>query len=262
MKKNDINLFINTSSLFINFWLGFKIILLTVKILLAKWFNIDWIIQLYSIQPTNTSKSSIWTYLSVLTFYSIEFFLLIFIITGLSFFVIKRQNQGRFKIYYYVAILVAILILYSNVISGIITRSNFYHFLNWLHISYSIMISGVILLFFIAIGLFAWISNKYLKIMTEKIERRNNLLHSVSSVKHFVPEGVTALFLLYFPYIGDLNIYQSTEFFLSTIIILSTVFVKKIKYRRFKEEFEEKINKIYLSIAIAQYALFFVCNLI
>ncbi len=259
MTKQRVNLFINTTFLFVASWLSIKLLLIIGKIFVAGIFNIEWIYNGYSIFPISPSNSEVWTYLSVISFFSVDLILLLCIAAVcIVFLFFKKINNKQKEPYLYWVLITTLLVLFSNVISGVLTKTNLYYVLNWLHVSYSIMILTVMPFFFIGIGILTWISYQYLIAVTTKVVSEKINHFYISTYKHLSPVGIIGLLLLYIPVIFTFNKYLYTELVLSIILVIGIGLVKKIKNRQFYDSFTNKVNLLFIAIASVLYCIFII----
>ncbi len=254
-----LNLFINTTFFFLSTWLSIKMLMMIGKIVVAGIFNIEWIYKGYAIFPISPANSGVWTYLSVISFFSVDLILLLSITAiCFAFLFFKKITNKPKEIYFYWALISTLLILFSDVISGVLTKTNLYYVLNWLHASYSIMILTVMPFFFIGVGILAWICYQYMIAITTKEVSENNNQISISTYKLLTPVGIMSLLFLYIPIIFTLDKYLYTEFVLSIILVLGISLVKKIKNRRFYDTLSNKVNRLFITVASVLYCIFII----
>ncbi len=257
MAKQNQNLFINTTFLFLSSWLSIKMLLIISKIVVAGIFNIEWIYKGYTIFPISSENSGVWTYFSVIFFFSVDFILLLIISAiCIAFLFFKKINNKQKELYFYWVLISTLLILFSDVISSILSKTNSFYLFNWLHISYSIMILTVMPIFFIGVGILAWLCYQYLIAITTKVVSEKNNQISISTYKLYTSAGIIGILILYLPYLSSFNKFTQAEFLLSIVFVLSTSLVKKIRGREISKFLTGRIKPFFIAVASVLYVLF------
>lgn len=221
MSKKQLTASFQSFILFMLSFLLLKILVGVFKQAYALYADIDTKLIAYNFIGVSPANSQVWTKLNVRIFYSIDFIILLitFILFTLKSFVFEALNNERRRIYFYLSFLSFVLMV-SSVISGIITKKEFYHALNWFYLSYSSMLIIVILLLIVSLVYLLYIKEFFLCFLPD-IESFSSYWYffRMYGITVFTPI-VLALGVVYLPYIIRFSLLDIVGIFFIIIVLL------------------------------------------
>lgn len=248
--------FFNNLCAFIISFLSIKSLLILIRVFIANLFGIDILLRNYSILGVSPANSAVWTKTSVILFYSSEIIvlLLLTVVFGILFY----RNKAKFaykKFLFLWFFVVSCLFFFSAIISGIVTRSNSYHFFNWMYVSYTLMLVVSIGVLFAATVSGLFLNTLFLNFGNPfRINTKSNIFRIETTWFNnvFFPICL-GLILLYLPFARTIGKYEGIEIFIFLLFILFGS-VHVLKYNKLNDyALVHHLNKSILKIAILVY---------
>ena len=263
--KKELSTLLNSLSMFIISYLFLKIMLILVKMVLAYAQGIETTMNNFTLWGISAANSGVWNFRSVLSFYSSELItILIFMVA--SFVTYKKHvgEKGFIKFFSFWIFVTSVLIFNGLLTSGIITKSNVFHFFDWLYLSYSdILIIGLAAIFItLALGL---ILNKYF-LKFRASNRRKPISNIYGLLKAYLITNTipifAGIFILYLPFWKSFHKYDFIEiatyilFVLSGLLLTSKSYSKKIHFDNISQ-----VNGYLVSAACISYCIFYIFSM-
>ena len=159
-KKQKINLFINSLGIFLSSFFLVKISIILVKLFTSWGFNIDTKLVNFRLMGISPASSDVWTTPSVFSFYSVDIYVSIFflVLSLISF----KQSSGKSTktaVGYLWLGFSAMHSIFAGIMAGIVTKSNVFHFLQWMYIPYFVMMPVAIAMPLFMFGS-GWVYNR------------------------------------------------------------------------------------------------------
>ena len=164
MRKISINqkrnILLSSLGVFLFSFICIKVVIILSKYIVAWIFGIDTFLVSFRLMGISPSYSQVWSVTSVYAFYSIELIVpLIFYLAALSLLIRNTKKHTNVKVFYLWLGFTSFYIFFASIIAGIVTKTNIFHFLQWIYIPYYIMMLIAVLIFVVSI-VFAFFYNK------------------------------------------------------------------------------------------------------
>jgi hypothetical protein len=262
--QQKLTLFINSLGTFLVSFFIVKISIILVKYIVSWLFSIDTTLIAYRLMGISPADSVVWNISSIYSFYSAE--LVVSLVIFLRSFIIFRTRtdlQTQRRIFHLWLGFSAGHSFFSGIVSGMVTRSNVFHFLQWLYIPNHVLILIVFLLIPIML-LFGWFYNRQFIIASPVPENRSQLndQRAVLFFSMFLPAlaGILALFI---PLAFSFHRYEFYEFLVLIVMAAPVMFYFfLVDYFRPSENFSKvmKFRNIYIAISIS--VIFLIINVL
>jgi hypothetical protein len=261
--KEKRNIYLNSLALFLLSFFAVKASIIIVKLFVAWNFKIQTSLVNYRLIGISDADSGVWSFRSVYSFYSVELIVpvLIFIVSLISFRHFAKITVYR-RVFYLWLGFAAMHSFFSAIMSGVVTQTNVFHFLQWMFVQRYMMMLMVFLLIPIPL-VFGWIYNKQF-IITSPIEDCNKLDHQrkVFLYGMFLPllTGVLVLFAIVSFSFQKYDVYE----FLLFISMSFPILLYFIPIHDYNSEpiYSENAKYKYLFIGIGICILLLVINII
>lgn len=207
--------------LFMVSFISLKAVILGLKWIFALIAGIDVHIDVYTLVGANPPASKVWTVFNVRIFYGIELFILLTSAITFYYMTFKRipKNGFQTQVFFWFFI-TSVWLLFGSVCSGILTRTESYHFFNWLYFSYSVML--ILLLGFgvIFMVLMLYFKEFSISFLSTSLDSESYLNYFFCFFKiTFLPVFI-GIIILYIPFLGNLTTFQIVE--VTSLLLLTT----------------------------------------
>lgn len=244
MNKNSL-FFINFLAAYISSFLLIKFIIFYTINAVSVFFDIETTHRNFDIICTTNGYSDKWNHLSVLTIYSTEIITLL-VLTSLfrfSYHEINKRRNFAANVFFNIAYITSINLLFAAIVAGIFTKSAFFHFINWLYFPewLGYVLAGVAI---IANFIFGYYSiPRFIYLASSK-----RIAYKTSLQKQFLQiafPGVIVVFILYLIalHFYDVRIYDLWVYFVFIVFSLPGFIRKKVAIN--PDELE--LSKVYVS---------------
>jgi len=238
MTKKEFGIFINSFLLFVISFISIKIILVLFKFFIALLFDIEITLQGFTLWGISKASSNVWTYMSVFLFYSIEIFVLSGLI-AMSFVMHKKalKEKGIIKFFLAWVNVAAIVQLLGLLAAGLLTKSNVFHFFNWLHIPYFVLLAFGLTIVLSAVILGIVFNTRIMMYRPYNSENPFSTYFDLVRIYGIIVVApvVLGLLIFYLPFVSTIHKYDIIEisiflfFFSSGVFHLERVNCKKIR---------------------------------
>lgn len=262
--RQKLSLFVNSLGTFLISFFGVKITIILVKYILALSFGIETRLVGFRLMGISPAESGVWNFESVYAFYSAELVVsfLVFLGAFISFRMKFDQPPLRRAFYLWLGFS-AIHSFCAGIISGVITKTNVFHFFHWLYIPYHIlMLMAISLLPFMV--LFGWFYNQQFLIATP-INKADSKLKDQKMVliySMFLPLMAGALILM-IPIIFTFHRYEFYEMAALFVLAVPVLFYfYRLPYYKHTQDFSKIIKYKRLILGLTGCAIFLAINLL
>ncbi|MDC0584687.1 hypothetical protein OAO55_03045 [Bacteroidales bacterium] len=234
--------------------------MLWFKLVIAKIFNIDYIMHNFTLWGKSASNSGVWGYKSVLSFYSVEIFILLgILILTLILGKIAKRKKGFAKFIIVWFHIMALVQLLAIVAAGILTRNNIFHFLHWTHMPVSIILAiGFVSLFlsFLLGVIYNVQVMKYRPSNKHKKIRNYFGFIRIYGITTMMP-ALLGLVLLYITHLRTILKYDKVEIASIALFFVSgLIFLGRTKDKRRPSDSITTVNKTLVIVAAGLYFAF------